>query len=225
MLPRSPLVIDRYRLAHRVRPSMILSGDFVDYFRLAERHFVFYIADVSGHGASSALVTVILKNFFRQLRSVYRPSMLDNPGEILASLNCELLEQGLGKHVALFIGVVDLDEDTVAYANAGHFPHAIHAASGSAEMLEASGKPVGLFDEVDYDIARASLAPGDSLVAFSDGVLEVMREEALSAKEARLVSGAAKSAPDIGSLWEGIGIVDESPGPDDMTCLVVAREK
>ena len=227
MLPPSPMAIDRYRLAHRVQPSMILSGDFVDYFRIADRHFVFYIADVSGHGASSAFVTVILKNFSRRIRREYHPRMFSNPGEILGVLNRELLDQGLGKHVAMFIGVVDLDTDTLRFANAGHFPHAIHAANnGTREthLLEKPGKPVGLFDDVDYDVGTASLAPGDSIVAFSDGVLEVMREVDLATKEQRLIDAAADHALDIEALWGAIGIGNGSPGPDDMTCLVIARE-
>ncbi|MDE0659466.1 MAG: SpoIIE family protein phosphatase [Gammaproteobacteria bacterium] len=224
MLPPSPMAIDRYRLAHRVQPSMILSGDFVDYFRIADRHFVFYIADVSGHGASSAFVTVILKNFSRRIRREYHPRMFSNPGEILGVLNRELLDQALGKHVAMFIGVVDLDTDTLRFANAGHFPHAIHAGSGETCFLEKPGKPVGLFDDVDYDVGTASLAPGDSLVAFSDGVLEVMREVDLGTKEQRLIDATADHAPDIEALWRGIGIGNGSPGPDDMTCLVIARE-
>ena len=226
MLPPSPMAIDHYRLAHRVQPSMILSGDFVDYFRIADRHFVFYIADVSGHGASSAFVTVILKNFSRRIRREYHPRMFANPGEILGVLNRELLDQALGKHVAMFIGVVDLDTDTVRYANAGHFPHAIHAGKGSerARFLEKPGKPVGLFDDVDYDIGSATLARGDSLVAFSDGVLEVMKEADLATKEQRLIDAAADHSPDLEALWRAIGIGDGSPGPDDMTCLVIARE-
>ncbi len=224
MLPPSPMAIDRYRLVHRVQPSMILSGDFVDYFRIADRHFVFYIADVSGHGASSAFVTVILKNFSRRIRREYHPRMFSNPGEILGVLNRELLEQALGKHVAMFIGVVDLDTDTLRFVNAGHFPHAIHASAGAARFLEKPGKPVGLFDDVDYDVGTASLAPGDSLVAFSDGVLEVMREVDLHTKEQRLIDATADHAPDIEALWRAIGIGNGSPGPDDMTCLVIARE-
>lgn len=226
MLPPSPMAIDRYRLAHRVQPSMILSGDFVDYFRIADRHFVFYIADVSGHGASSAFVTVILKNFSRRIRREYHPRMFTNPGEILGVLNRELLDQSLGKHVAMFIGVVDLDSDTLRFANAGHFPHAIHAVNGGGEtrFLDKPGKPVGLFDAVEYDIGSAAFAPGDSLIAFSDGVLEVMREVDLSAKEQRLIDAARDHGPDIEALWRSIGIGNSSPGPDDMTCLVIARE-
>lgn len=223
MLPPSPWAIGHYRLAHRVQPSMMLSGDFVDYFGIADSHFVFYIADVSGHGASSAFITVILKNFFRRLRREYRPSMLRNPGEILASLNHELLDQGLGKHVTVFIGVVDMDANAVAFANAGHFPHAIHAGAGEAGFLETPGKPVGLFGSVEYDVATVDFKPGDSLVSFSDGVLEAMHDDGLAAKEERLVACAAANAPDIAALWSDIGIPD-GPGLDDLTCLVVERE-
>ena len=227
MLPPSPMAIEGYRLAHRVEPSMILSGDFVDYFRIADRHFVFYIADVSGHGASSAFVTVILKNFSRRIRREYHPRMFTKPGEILGVLNRELLDQALGKHVAMLIGVVDLDTDTVRFANAGHFPHVIHAVRAErsqTRFVEKPGKPVGLFDDVDYEVGTTVLAPGDSLVAFSDGVLDVMKEGDLGTKEQRLIDAAANHSPDIEALWRGVGIANGSPGPDDMTCLVIARE-
>ena len=224
MLPSSPTTIDRYRLAHRVQPSMILSGDFVDYFRLTDSHFVFYIADVSGHGASSAFVTVILKTFTRRLRREYRPHMLQDPGEILALLNRELLDQGLGKHVTMFIGVVDIAANNAALANAGHFPHPIYAAAKESTYIEAPGKPVGLFDDVAYDVTNIALEPGDSVVAFSDGVFEVMHEEELAAKEERLLRCTDANAPDIAALWRALGVVEGSPAPDDITCLTVTRE-
>ena len=223
MLPQSPTDIGGYRLSYRVQPSMILSGDFVDYVRLGPEHFVFYIADVSGHGASSAFITVILKSFSRRLRREYRARMLD-PAAFLKLLNRELVEQGLGKHVALFIGVVDLADNTATYANAGHFPHAIHACGDGTRFLESRGKPVGLFAAVDYDVETVAIAPGESVVAFSDGVLDFMHEDGLAAKESRLVDCAAESAPDIAALWHGLGLKEGTPGPDDMTCLVVARE-
>ena len=64
MLPPNPMGIGHFRLQHRVEPSLILSGDFVDYFQITDRYFACYVADVAGHGASSAFVTVLLKNFF-----------------------------------------------------------------------------------------------------------------------------------------------------------------
>ena len=84
MLPPNPMAIGRYRLAHRVEPSLILSGDFIDYFQITDRYFACYVADVAGHGASSAFVTVLLKNFSRRLRREYRLSMLADPAQILS---------------------------------------------------------------------------------------------------------------------------------------------
>lgn len=222
MLPPNPMALDHYRLRHRIHPSLLLSGDFVDYFRITDEHFVFYIADVSGHGASSAFVTVILKNFSRRLRRECRPSMLREPGEILVALNREILENRIDKHVAMFLGVVNVRKNTLRYANAGHFPHAIRVREGHTRLLELSGKPVGLFQDVSYDSAGVELAEGDNLVLLSDGVLEVIPETGLAGKEHRIQEAAVECGADIDRLWSALGVDTAVAGPDDMTCLMVA---
>ncbi len=167
MLPPNPMAIDGFRLQHQILPSLILSGDFVDYFRITDRHFAFYAADVSGHGASSAFVTVLLKNFSRRLRREFRPSMLTEPGEILEWVNRELLEQRIDKHVALILGVGDLDSEEIRLVNGGHYPPAIVVTAEGAEFVEQRGKPVGLFEHVHYqaqvDQAGGRGAAGDVL--------------------------------------------------------------
>src|SRR5690606_39405532 len=69
LLPATPWEADSFSFAHQIIPSLYLSGDFVDYFRVDERRIAFYLADVSGHGASSAFVTVLLK--FMTTRLLY----------------------------------------------------------------------------------------------------------------------------------------------------------
>ena len=224
MLPPNPVVIDQYRLRHRIQPSLLLSGDFVDYFRITDEHFVFYMADVSGHGASSAFVTVILKNFSRRLRREYRPSMLRAPGEILVALNREILENRIDKHVAMFIGVVNLRTNELCYANGGHLLHAIHVHDGDSRLLALAGKPVGLFDEVEYVSASAELAEGDNLVLLSDGVLDVMPEAGFVNKESRLRRSAVECGADMDRFWSDIGIDATVAGPDDVACLMVGCE-
>ena len=221
MLPPSPMAIDQYRLRHRIHPSLMLSGDFVDYFRITDDHFVFYIADVSGHGASSAFVTVILKNFSRRLRREYRPRMLRAPGDILVALNREILENRIDKHVAMFVGVVNMRENELHYANAGHFPHAIRVHDGEASLLEAMGKPVGLFEQVDYESEAVAFGEGDDVVLMSDGVLEVMKDAGLDGKERQLREAAATCGADIDGLWATLGVNTDAAGPDDITCLTV----
>lgn len=222
MLPPNPMAIEQYRLHHRILPSLILSGDFVDYFRVTDRYFAFYVADVSGHGASSAFVTVLLKNFSRRLRREYRPSMLSEPGEILEWFNRELLEQRIDKHAAMIFAVGDLENNELRLANAGHFPPAILVRSGELpEFLEQRGKPVGLFEEVSYDARTVELASGDRLVMFTDGILDCMAEGNLDEKEARLLRAAEETEMD--GIWQELGVT-EGAGSDDMTCLIVQRE-
>jgi sigma-B regulation protein RsbU (phosphoserine phosphatase) len=233
MLPPNPMAIDRYRFQHRIVPSLILSGDFVDYFRLTDRHFAFYVADVSGHGASSAFVTVLLKNFSRRLRREYRPSMLDEPGEILEWFNRELLDQRMDKHVAVIMAIGDLQSNSLRVANAGHFPPAILVSSGgsgsgaaerpTANFVEQRGKPVGLFEQVHYDARTVELDVGDRLVVFSDGVLDALEDMDLSQKESCLLQAAA-SQNGMDSIWQALGIDVSNDAPDDMTCLTIGRE-
>ena len=227
MLPPSPMAIDGFRLQHHIVPSLFLSGDFVDYFRITERHFVFYIADVSGHGASSAFVTVLLKNFSRRLRREYRPRMLSEPGEILRWLNREILESRMDRHVTMFVGVVDCATDTLAYANAGHFPCPVLVSSGEARFLELPGKPLGLFDDYRLESGRTELPPDASLALFSDGLLEVIEAPSVVAKEAELlarVRRVAEASPsDIDALCRAFGLSPALEAPDDIACLLVAR--
>ncbi len=224
MLPPNPMMIGDYVLRHRVVPSSILSGDFVDYFSFAQHYLAAYVADVSGHGASSAFVTVLLKNFSRRIRREYRVDMLDEPGLILAWLNRELLEQKIDKHVTMALVLIDLRDDTLIHVNAGHYPQAVMVrATGAPEFLEAGGKPVGLFPEVAYTAVTATIEPGDRLVLFSDGVLELLGEESLDAKEKRVLQAAAESDR-LDDVWTSLGLVPEQQGPDDMSCLIISRE-
>ena len=223
MLPPSPMMIDDYRLQQDMLPSHMLSGDFVDYFALADHHFVAYVADVSGHGASSAFVTVLLKNFSRRIRREYHPSMLAEPGRILEWLNRELIDQHMDKHVSMVLLVADYVENRVTLVNAGHYPAAILVSSGKARYVENAGKLVGLFPEVKYDAVVAELAVDDRLVVFSDGVLEMLDDDSHEAREARLLA-AAETAEDVRGIWQSLELDDSKAGPDDMTCLMVSRE-
>jgi phosphoserine phosphatase RsbU/P len=223
MLPPSPMAIDGYRLRHKIFPSLMLSGDFVDYFRVTDRHFAFYIADVSGHGASSAFVTVLLKNFSRRLRREYTQQMLRDPGEVLAWLNREMLDNQLDKHVVTLFGVVDLATNELMFANAGHYPSAILVDDKGARFLESAGKPVGLFREVSYASQQEQLAPGCSLFLVSDGVLEALGDGRLAERERQLLAAAVQAHEGVDEIWQVLDLAQHESCPDDMSCLALSR--
>ena len=221
MLPPNPMGIGHYRLQHKVEPSLLLSGDFVDYFQLTDQYFACYVADVAGHGASSAFVTVLLKNFSRRLRREYRHSMLTNPGEVLAWINSELLEQQLDKHVAMFLAIIDTKNNRLHFSNAAHFPPAIIVNGGNNEVLEQKGKPLGLFPGLECPCGQADFPPGARLVVFSDGVLDLLPGENLEHKE-RALSDLINTEQNLDKLWSHLDLT--KLGADDVSCLFVDHE-
>lgn len=189
MLPVTPWSIEGLEFSHRIIPSLYLSGDFVDYFRVDERRVAFYLADVSGHGASSAFVTVLLK--FMTTRLLYesrRNGTLPEfkPSEVLAHINRGLINTKLGKHVTMLGGVIDLEKNSLTYSIGGHLPLPVLFVEGQASYLEGRGLPVGLFDDATYDDRVMELPPSFSLSLFSDGILDVLPGATLKEKEASL---------------------------------------
>lgn len=226
MLPDAPASLQGISFNHQLYPSMIMSGDFIDYFELFDGRVAFYIADVSGHGASSAFITVLLKSLSRRLLDDFQRFM--STAEILSWINLELLQWNLEQHVTMFIGIIDQEEGTLEYSNAAHFPGTILCHSEGAEFLEIGGQPLGLYSEPSYESHRVSLSENYSIVMFSDGVFEIMPQETLEAKEDHLLSVVEchKQEEDpvqlVDELIDDLGVLSASSIPDDIAVFTVA---
>lgn len=222
MLPPSPVAVGPVRLDHRIFPSSFLSGDFVDYFELTPEHLCFYVADVAGHGASSAFVTVLLKNFSRRLRREYRPDWLTYPGAILDWLNRELLEMELDKHVALFLGIVEHRPLRLHWANAGHFPPPVLADEQGKRTLEQQSPPLGLFPDPAYTSATLELSVPFTLTVCSDGILEILPAPDLGTREAALAQAASPQLRSVSAYLEALGLSEPQAAPDDVAVLLLS---
>lgn len=223
MMPRSPYKVRDVTFTHQIIPSLILSGDFIDYFELLDHRLLFYIADVSGHGASSAFVTVLLKNLSRRLYKEYEKLELDDTAAILQWLNGELLESELEQHVTMFLGIVDTDEGTLEYSNAAHFPATILSSKRGTDFLEIGGLPLGLYEDVHYDVQVLDLPSEFTLVMFSDGVFEVMVQQTLRAKEDFLLSLVRSGHSNVDELSDHLGLGRAMDLPDDIALFTVAK--
>ncbi|MGG2514883.1 two-component system response regulator RssB [Pseudomonas aeruginosa] len=226
MLPVTPWSIEGLEFSHRIIPSLYLSGDFVDYFRVDERRLAFYLADVSGHGASSAFVTVLLK--FMTTRLLYesrRNGTLPEfkPSEVLAHINRGLINTKLGKHVTMLGGVIDLEKNSLTYSIGGHLPLPVLFVEGQASYLEGRGLPVGLFDDATYDDRVMELPPSFSLSLFSDGILDVLPGATLKEKEASLPEQVAAAGGTLDGLRQVFGLANLAEMPDDIALLVLSR--
>lgn len=224
MLPEHDRQFAGLRLDYLIKPSLYLSGDFLDYFQIDEHRVLVYIADVSGHGASSAFVTVLLKNLTSRLQRNLRRGSSNEvlfPDKFLRRINKELLETKLGKHLTSFVGIIDTRDRQMDYVVGAHFPMPILASANEAHFLEGSGLPVGLFEKPEWEIYRVSLPQPFSLVLFSDGILEVIDAKGLDEKENRLLELVSGGRQTIASLSTALGLDDISEFPDDIAIMTV----
>jgi serine phosphatase RsbU (regulator of sigma subunit) len=226
MLPVTPWEAGALRFAHQIIPSLYLSGDFVDYFRLDERRVAFYLADVSGHGASSAFVTVLLK--FMTTRLLYESrkgaSLPDfKPSEVLGHINRGLINCRLGKHVTMVGGVIDEARNLLTYSVGGHLPLPVLFSQGQARYLEGRGLPVGLFEEAGYEDRELPLPEDFSLTLFSDGVLDLLPGATLKEKEASLPRLVEQAGGSLEGLRRVLGLSTLADMPDDIALLVLSR--
>ncbi len=224
MLPAPSKRFGPVAVEYRLIPSLYLSGDFVDYFSLGKNRSGFYLADVSGHGASSAFVTVLLKIMANRVRQRFRSGEEEGllPAEILHQANRELLPLGLGKHLAIFCGYIDLLSNKLVYCSAAHFPPPILVTEGKAITLEGRGLPVGLFEEVEYKNQQVRLGGPFSLVLFSDGILEVMPQQSVAEKEQYLVEIVSNGIHNVSQLCEHLRLDSYDSVPDDIALMTVS---
>ena len=224
MLPEPYKRYGNLEVAYTIIPSLYLSGDFVDYFSLGDDRIGFYLADVSGHGASSAFVTVLLKTMAIRVKQHYsaeQPQAL-KPADILKRANDELLPLGLGKHLAVFCGYIDCSARKLVYCSAAHFPPPILVTDGNAIPLEGSGLPVGLFDEVNYINQEVAIGESFHLVIFSDGVLEVMPQKSVAEKEQHLMEIVSNGIHNIDQLLDHLDLRSKNAVPDDIALMTVS---
>ncbi|WP_148862910.1 PP2C family protein-serine/threonine phosphatase [Marinobacter fonticola] len=225
MLPDRHYESSWLAIEHLIKPSLYLSGDFLDYFRLDDNRTLVYIADVSGHGASSAFVTVLLKNLTNRLQRNIRRGSSDDilyPDRFLERINSELLDTGLGKHLTVFAGIIDHDERKLTYAVGAHFPMPILAdGHGNCRFLEGTGLPIGLFESPEWDIYETSLEGSFRLILFSDGILEVIKAKNLDEKEQRLLELVSAGRHTIAALSEALNLDEITELPDDIAIVTV----
>ncbi len=227
MLPE-PLQVQGIECSHRLVPSLLLSGDFLDYFLLPDKRLVFYLADVSGHGASSAFVTVLLKNLTYRLRRNLKRGSSDDllyPDLVLERINSELMASELDKHLTMFYGVIDPASMKLQYSVGGHFPMPVLLQQGQARYLEGRGMPVGLFREAKYETHEYQLQQDFQLLLFSDGILEIIPQPSLQEKEASLLDMVRISAGDLGHLAALLQLDALPEVPDDIAMMAIGRSK
>jgi len=227
ILPDAPPRVPGLDVAVHYRPMMAVAGDYYDFRRLDDDRLGVLVADVSGHGIPAALIASMLRvAFAAQVRH------LGDPAALLEGINTSLYGTFDRQFVTAVYCVADRRAGTLTCAGAAHPPLLVRrAAGGPVEALPSSGLMLGMFPEVNAGNLTVPLAPGDRVVACTDGFAECADTRGELYGEERLEAFlAADPSPDAAGFaaglvadlerWRGIGTTRET-FDDDLTMVVV----
>jgi serine phosphatase RsbU (regulator of sigma subunit) len=200
------------------RPSRSIGGDFFEYVDLPSGAFGLALGDVSGKGPAAALLAAMIQGMFSVDADLER-----SPSATLAHMNRALVRRRIEPRFATLVFGVLAPDGMFDYANAGHLPPLVVRRSGGIERLSTGGPLLGVFEEVLFPGNRCQLRPGDTVVAFSDGVTEAPgagddlfgEERLLAAADAHRLS---KPAVLVDALFSAVrSFSGERTATDDVT--------
>lgn len=202
-----------YELEAFYQPLREVGGDYFDVIELPANRTLFALADVSGKGISAALLAANIQALVRSIASVESA-----PLSLAKQINKHLSRYTPSDRFATAVFIVlSRDSGELTYVNAGHNAPIVFS-SGSTTSLEATGPPLGLFDDAQYETRTAVLSRGSTLLIFTDGLTDSIRGEH---PENRLRDAFAESA---GRTMVNLkALVDPKFNEDDITILLVKR--
>src|SRR5215213_8054966 len=169
LLPKNVPDLPGYGLAAYYQPAREVGGDFYDFLDLEDGRFGLVVGDVTDKGVPAALVMATTRTLLRA--SAQR---LDSTGEVLKRVN-EVMVQDIPPNmfITCLYAILDPETGLLSYANAGHdLPYRRKASAGGAEELRATGMPLGLLPGMEYEEKEIVLERGDSVLFYSDGLVE-----------------------------------------------------
>ncbi len=221
LLPKDIPQIPGFEVATAWQPARMVGGDYFDVLRLSEHRLAICIADVSGKGVPAAL---LMANVQATVHAFAHDT--GTPAHICSRVNSVLCGNiATGKFVTFFYAVLDADEHTFQYCNAGH-PCPILLSGTSVRQLPADGAVLGVFPTWKYENSIVGLGPGDRLHLFTDGITEVSGPDGQEFGEDNLAalvkeSCASSAAELVSNVLGRVTSFCMDRFQDDATLLVV----
>ncbi|HJV34570.1 SpoIIE family protein phosphatase [Geomonas sp.] len=207
----------------RMDPAKEVGGDFYDFFFVNDKTLCFLVADVSDKGVPAALYMMVAKTLLKTeaLRGL-------GPDEILSSVNKLLADNDSCMFVTVFCALLDTDSGEVLFANAGHNPPLIYRSGQRFEYLKIqAGFVLGPIPDTSYRTETLTLAQGDVLFLYTDGVTEAQNQAAELYGEKRLLEALNRGeVGDLNTMVQAIRSeveqhADGAPQSDDVTMLAL----
>jgi len=186
--------VDNLAISTLYKPCDSVGGDFYDFFKIGEDKLMFYMADVSGHGVSAAMLTVFFAQAVSQL--MYNRSKMIMPNEIIREVWSRFIGLGLEEHLYItsWVGVLDNKTGELTYCNAGHIASPVISTKDGHKRIEMPGFPIsGWIEEPEFKSESITLEKETKLLLFTDGLTDALR---LSSNKVNIYGGVS-AAEDI----------------------------
>jgi len=217
MLPASPLKEDGFEVAAHLTPAREISGDFYDWYRATNGRLAVTLGDVMGKGLPASLMMATAR---AALRGASEVEPLEAGIKQAAGVMSAALEVNHA-YVTVFHCKFDPRTGSVEYVDAGHGHARLLRGATGQELLPQRSAPIGIFPDTQFLVGRATLEPGDSLVVFSDGLLDLRPD--LATKDVHLPHGVRRAA----TAQEMVDILAHGARErelfDDVTVLALKR--
>jgi serine phosphatase RsbU (regulator of sigma subunit) len=221
-LPAGPLA-STFDIFAVMMPAKSVGGDFFDYFLINDKKLGVAVGDVSGKGVPAAL-------FMSVARTVLRTIAFEDeePGQALSKVNAILSrDNSEGMFVTIFYAVLDLETGALSFSSAGHDDALLLGAADGCETLHYMGPAIGLFDFSHYPTATRKLAPGDTMLLWTDGITEAFNIDGRVFGADRLVKFVSRRQfTDARDMVHTIGdevsrFAEGTEQSDDITCVAM----
>ncbi len=225
LLPAQQPTVEGYRIAGWNRSADETGGDCYDFIPLADGRLAVLLADATGHGIGAALIIAQCRSLTRAMLS------MTSDLRVLAERVNRLLAEDLtgDRFVTAFLGILDPVTHVLEFVSAGQGPLLLVTPAGT-EIQNATGPPLAVLPDTDYEISRITFAPGTALVLLTDGFYEARDpadEEFGCERVVRHIQAEQHQPPTrvIQTLHEKIReFCGANPQADDLTAVIVRRE-
>ena len=223
LLPPKAMTLDGWETRYEYRAAGPVGGDYCELLAQGANAQIFFsVGDISGKGVAASLLMTHLSAILRSLISIKLPLQ-----ELMPRANRIFCEGTLASHYATLV-CGSATADGLEIINAGHCAPMV-VRPGGVQRLEASGLPLGMFCRSEYPVERIELRPGESVVLYTDGLVEARNAQGGEFGEQRLMallsSAGSLDAHDLAAavLAEHGRFTRGVPPVDDLTLLVIRR--
>lgn len=225
ILPQQTPAYDTVDIAVDYRPCDLAGGDYYDFRTFDDGAMGVVIADVSGHGPGAAVVMAMLRTAI----SINR--VLDTQaGDVIATIN-RFMWDGLAEGTFVTACFLKLHPETgqVGYASAGHWPALVRKHDGRVVPLdESSGLPIGIVEDMEVTSGTYQLDPGDTVLLYTDGILEAFNPSDETFGLARLTQTLEAHTPTtarctLDAVSKAVNAHTQGRKPDDDQCVLALR--